>query len=115
MPVPKARKQRGGGIADELELPKADPKPTAAATAGKRTTRRPKLAPPAPTPAAAPRPDDRRKPAAGVTGATVDAAAATPPIEKERLADPARRNVLSFGGAQASSPRRSPSSPRARA
>jgi murein DD-endopeptidase MepM/ murein hydrolase activator NlpD len=90
VPVPKERKQSAGAIADELELPKADPKPTAAATAGKPTSRRPTLAEPTPAPAAAPAPavsDDLSKPAA--------------PIEKERLfAHPARRNVLRLGGAR---------------
>jgi murein DD-endopeptidase MepM/ murein hydrolase activator NlpD len=84
VPVPKERKQSAGAIAAELELPKADPKPTVAATAGKPTTRRPKLAAPA------------AKPTASLaTAAHYDA------VEKERLfAHPARRNVLRFGGAK---------------
>jgi murein DD-endopeptidase MepM/ murein hydrolase activator NlpD len=77
--VPKARTQSRASIAKELSLPKADPKPTLAASAGKPTHHRPKLGAPAP-----------RRPAT-TSKAT----------SKERLfAHPARTNARPNGGAQ---------------
>ena len=52
VPVPKERKPSAGALPEELELPKADPKPTVAATAGSATRRRPKPAAPAVKPSA---------------------------------------------------------------
>ena len=46
--VPKTTSQSKASIAKELALPKADPKPTRAATAGRPTHKRPALGPPAP-------------------------------------------------------------------
>ena len=46
--VPKVKTQSKASIAKELELPKADPKPTRAATAGRPTDKRPSLGPPTP-------------------------------------------------------------------
>ncbi|MDX6679825.1 MAG: hypothetical protein QOE31_3877 [Solirubrobacteraceae bacterium] len=80
VPVPKARTQSKASIAKELALPKADPKPTRAATAGRPTHKRPQLNAPAP----------RRS-----------AATAVPLPVKERLfAHPARANALAHGGAR---------------
>jgi hypothetical protein len=77
--VPKIRTQSKASIAKELELPKADPKPTRAATAGKPTH---KLA--------------RQKEVVPRTSHEV-----TPPAVKERLfAHPARKNALPHGGAE---------------
>jgi soluble lytic murein transglycosylase-like protein len=76
--VPKAKTQSKASIAKELALPKADPKPTRAATAGRPTHKRPSLGPPTP-----------RKPAAGKAPA------------KERLfAHPGRPGPLANGGAR---------------
>src|SRR4051794_23861169 len=77
--VPKVRTQSKASIAKELELPKANPKPTQAATAGKPTH---KLA--------------HQKEVVPRTSHEV-----TPPAVKERLfAHPARKNALPHGGAQ---------------
>jgi hypothetical protein len=79
IPVPKDRTQSKASIAKELALPKADPRPTRAASAGRQTSKRPSLGPPTPQPSA-------KK-------------AAT--IQKERLfAHPARPNALPNGGAR---------------
>ncbi len=92
VPVPKERKRSAGALAPELELPKADPKPTVAATAGTATGRQPKLAAPAVKPSAKTR--SAAKPA-------VDFSTPQAPVAKERLfAHPARRSVLRFGGAR---------------
>jgi hypothetical protein len=75
VPVPKPKTQSRASIARELALPKRDPKPTRAASAGTRTSR------PAPTPTGLLEP------------------AATGAIMKERLfAHPARPNALRHGG-----------------
>ena len=75
--VPKARTQSKASIAKELALPKADPKPTRAATAGRPTKHRPSLGPPTPLLKKAPK------------------------ITKERLfAHPTRPNALRAGGAR---------------
>ena len=79
--MPKQRTQSRASIAEELELPKRDPKPTHAASAGRATT---KPALPAAQPAS--------------PAATSKAASA---IGKERLfANPSRRNAFANGGAQ---------------
>jgi hypothetical protein len=78
VPVPKEKTQSKASIAKELALPKADPRPTLAATAGRPTHKRPSLGPPTPQPPA--------KKAA---------------INKVRLfAHPARPNSLRYGGAR---------------
>jgi hypothetical protein len=80
VPVPKDRTQSKASIAKELALPKADPVPTRAATAGRPTHTRPALGPP--TPKARP-------------------TSATSAVKKERLfAHPARPNALANGGAR---------------
>ncbi|MBA3748459.1 MAG: lytic murein transglycosylase, partial [Solirubrobacterales bacterium] len=79
VPVAKTKTQSKSSIAKELALPKADPKPTQAATAGRPTKNRPKLK------AAAPR----------------TAAKAAAVAKKERLfAHPAREQALPHGGAK---------------
>ncbi len=82
VPVPKPRRQSRASILRELALPKADPKPTRAATAGRPTKRRPKLVAPATgRPAAVPRQLDV--------------------VAKERLfAHPHRPNPMRYGGAR---------------
>jgi hypothetical protein len=77
--VPKDKTQSKASIAKELALPKADPKPTRAATAGRPTHKRPSLGPPTPA-----------------------KHTATPAVpRKERLfAHPARAGALPYGGAR---------------
>jgi len=79
VPVPKTRSQSKASIAKELSLPKPDPMPTVAASAGRPTHNRPSLGPPTPAPS------------------TKRAA----PINKVRLfAHPARKNAYAHGGAR---------------
>ena len=84
--VPKPKTQSKASIAKELELPKRDPKPTRAASAGKQLSTK----------------GSRKAERAAVTPADDGAAAPqAPAIAKERLfANPARRNALPNGGAQ---------------
>ncbi|MEJ7797760.1 MAG: lytic murein transglycosylase [Solirubrobacteraceae bacterium] len=80
VPVLRPRTQSRAAIAKELALPKPDPKPTRAATAGRPTSRRPSLR-------AQTRPHAAR--------------AARAVVEKERLfAHPARPRALPHGGAR---------------
>ncbi|HEY1540505.1 MAG TPA: hypothetical protein VGF63_13965, partial [Solirubrobacteraceae bacterium] len=85
VPVPKAGTQSTASIARELALPKADPTPTIAATAGKPTHERPKLTGAAP---------------ASTAGATAGAAAAAATTKVRLFAHPARANARANGGAQ---------------
>jgi len=86
VPVPKHKKQSKASIARELELPKRDPKPTRAASAGRQRSRSTRLT----------RSTDRV--------ATRAAGAADPQpagVAKERLfAHPTRRNALRNGGSR---------------
>ncbi|MFP5361394.1 MAG: lytic murein transglycosylase [Thermoleophilia bacterium] len=85
VPVPKRKSQSRESIAEELELPKRDPKPTRPASAG-RPTKRSAL------PVAA------GKATADVAEPSATASAA---LGKERLfANPMRRNAFASGGAQ---------------
>jgi murein DD-endopeptidase MepM/ murein hydrolase activator NlpD len=78
VPVAKPRTQSKASIARELALPDADPKPTLAATAGRPTHKRPKLA---------------------VRKAPSEAATAPVKVNKARLfAHPARKNSRLHGG-----------------
>jgi hypothetical protein len=80
VPVLKAKTQSRASIAKELALPKADPQPTQAASAGRPTHNRPTLDAPPPRRAAT---------------------AASEVAGKERLfAHPARRDALPNGGAR---------------
>ncbi len=91
VPVPKQHPQSKTAVASELELPKADPKPTVAASAGRPTSRRPQLSASPPKGAA--------KAPAGLKATASASASAV--VGKERLfAHPARRNVLGLGGAR---------------
>ena len=76
--VPKEKTQSKASIAKELALPKADPKPTRAATAGRPTHNRPQLS--APARSAAKR--------------------AALPVKERLFANPARKNALPHGGAK---------------
>ncbi|MEA2190964.1 MAG: hypothetical protein QOI73_1085, partial [Solirubrobacteraceae bacterium] len=82
VPVPKPRRQSRASILRELALPKGDPKPTRAATAGRPTKRRPTLVAPAlGRPSGVPRQLDV--------------------VAKERLfAHPERANPMRYGGAR---------------
>jgi len=89
VPVPKPKTQSKASIAKELALPKRDPKPTSAASAGSQSS---------PSAAA----QAARREAAELTkfGAPV-AASTNADVGKERLfANPARSNAFSNGGAQ---------------
>ena len=87
VPVPKQKTQSKDSIANELELPKRDPKPTRPASAG-RATRKGDV-PAAGTNAAA----ELTKPA--------ESATEIQGLPKERLfANPARTNAFASGGAQ---------------
>ncbi len=55
-PVPKERRTSKAAVARELKLPKADPKPTAPASAGRQPAARPRVAAPRKAPAARPKP-----------------------------------------------------------
>ncbi len=80
LPVPKDRTQSKASIAKELALPKADPMPTRAASAGRPTHKRPSLGPPTP----------KSKTSKKVVT-----------VRKERLfAHPGRPNPLKHGGAR---------------
>ncbi|MGH2840718.1 MAG: hypothetical protein ACRDKY_07835, partial [Solirubrobacteraceae bacterium] len=84
--VPKRKTQSKASIANELELPKNDPKPKAAASAGKQLSKR------------------AAKRAGREAAAATDPAAIEPdtaPLVKERLfAHPTRERVLPNGGAK---------------
>jgi hypothetical protein len=88
-PVPKARKVSHAQVAKELHLPKADPKPTTAASAG----RQPKAAVKPASVTKAPRKAASAKPKVSVVGSTrVD-------VEKERIfANPSRPSSYKVGG-----------------
>ena len=82
VPVPKRKTQSKASIAKELELPKRDPKPTRAASAGKQVSRK--------ADRAATRAHDPAPVAPQPTG-----------VAKERLfAHPTRKNALPNGGAR---------------
>ncbi|MGH2897096.1 MAG: peptidoglycan DD-metalloendopeptidase family protein, partial [Solirubrobacteraceae bacterium] len=88
VPVPKAKTQSKASIARELALPKRDPKPTKAASAGRNTRR-------SAVPAAA------GKAVATPAKPTGTAPGAANAIGKERLfANPARSRAFANGGAQ---------------
>ncbi|HWC25001.1 MAG TPA: lytic murein transglycosylase, partial [Solirubrobacteraceae bacterium] len=92
VPVPKRSTQSRASIARELALPKRDPRPTRAASAGRQTTAR------AETAAA-----EKRAAAALASRAqsVVSTATAASALAKARLfANPARRNAYANGGAQ---------------
>ncbi len=78
--VPKAESQSKASIAKELALPKADPKPTRAATAGRPTHDRPTLGPPSPK--------------------AKSAKAAAAPRKERLFAHPGRPNARKHGGAR---------------
>ncbi len=79
VPVPKRKTQSRASVARELRLPRRDPKPTRAASAGRPTR----------TPALAPAPRSARK----------SASSAPAGVAKERLfANPSRRNAFENGG-----------------
>ncbi len=87
VPVPKAKSQTRASIAKELALPKRDPKPTIAASAGRRTKK-------GAVPTAA------KKAAAELTRPAA-AASAVQGLAKERLfANPSRPKALANGGAE---------------
>ncbi len=87
VPVPKQKTQSQASIARELALPRRDPRPTRAASAGRPTKTR-ALTAPVTTAAATPPP--------GADGLNADA---MKPLAKERLfANPGRRNALPNGG-----------------
>ncbi|MGZ6695339.1 MAG: lytic murein transglycosylase [Solirubrobacteraceae bacterium] len=82
-PVPKEKTVSRAAVAKELKLPKADPKPTAPASAGRQVA--PKAKPAKPAPKAAPK----------------AAPAAAPTMRKERLfANPGRPTAFKSGGQQ---------------
>ncbi len=84
VPVPKAKSQTRASIAKELALPRRDPKPTIAASAGRRTKKG--AVPTAARKAAA----ELARPAAAAKG-----------LPKERLfANPSRPKALANGGAE---------------
>jgi len=89
VPVPKQKSQSKASIAKELSLPKRDPAPTKAASAGRHTKK-------GAVPAAA------KKVAAELSApAASDAAAAANVLAKERLfANPSRPRAYANGGAQ---------------
>ncbi len=81
VPVPKAKTQSKASIANELELPERDPKPTQAASAGKQSSKAPVTA-------------------TDVVESETEAAA-EPTVVKQRLfAHPSRPNALEHGGAK---------------